>query len=305
MSFVEQARQCHMETLYQKEQKMIYKGIGVAICTPFDSKGEFNSKAYKHHINFLIENGVKAIISCGTTGEASTMSLDEQLSVVECAVKSADGRVPIIAGAGGNNTAACIKSGKEFTNIGANALMYVAPYYNKTSQKGLIQHFTHIADNVNLPIMIYNVPSRTGLNISPNTIAEIAKHERIVAIKEASSDITQITEVFALSDIHVYSGNDDHILPVMALGGLGVVSTIGNIVPKKLVSLINACISGDYEQARLLQFEILPLWRLLFADVNPMPVKAALNILGFDAGACRLPLTDIDDSLKEQIKAIL
>ena len=280
---------------------MIYKGVGVAICTPFDSRGEFNEKSYKNHINFLIDNGVNAIISCGTTGEAATMSLEEQINVVKCAVQVSNGRVPIIAGAGGNDTFACIKKGQEFTEVGADALMYVAPYYNKTSQKGLIEHFNCIADNVKLPIMLYNVPSRTGLNIAPKTIAELAKHERIIAIKEASGDITQITEVLAMADIDVYSGNDDHILPVMALGGLGVVSTVGNIIPKRLVDLINACISGDYEQARLLQFEILPLWRLIFADVNPMPIKAALNILGFNAGNCRLPLTGIDDLLKEKL----
>ncbi|MCL2839534.1 MAG: 4-hydroxy-tetrahydrodipicolinate synthase [Defluviitaleaceae bacterium] len=289
----------------------IYTGSGVAVCTPFDSTGAFNANVYESLIKFHVEKGTDAIVSCGTTGEASTLNGDEHLEVVKTAVVAAKKfgdeagkKVPVIAGGGGNDTANCCAVGKKLQQAGVDALMYVTPYYNKTSQAGLIQHYTAIAKGVDIPIIIYNVPSRTGLNIQPKTLATLAKLPNITAVKEASGDISQIVEVFERcgGDIDVYSGNDDQILPILSLGGKGVISTIANIAPRAVHDIVAKFMAGDIEGSRALQFSILPLVRLLFSDVNPMPVKAAVNLLGFDAGTCRLPLVAIEDGLHESLK---
>ena len=283
----------------------IFLGSGVALCTPFDSTGQFNADAYEKFIEFQVEKGTSALVSCGTTGEASTLSSAEQLEVVRTAVAAAKkygakyGRkVPVVAGAGGNDTAACITTGKAFQQAGADALMYVTPYYNKTSQRGLAAHYTAIAANVDLPIVVYNVPVRTALNMLPKTLAEVAKLPNIQAVKEASSDITQITEVIerCAADMDIYVGNDAEILPTLALGGKGVISTMGNIAPADISAIVAKFMAGDLEGSRKLQLSILPMIRLLFADVNPMPVKAALRMMGFDMGQCRLPLVDIEEA---------
>jgi len=289
----------------------IFIGSGVAVCTPFDKTGGFNSAVYESFIDFQIQKSTAAIVSCGTTGESVTLGADEHIEVVKTAVTAAKkagekyGRkVPVIAGAGGNNTAACISTGKALQQAGADALMYVTPYYNKTSQRGLVAHYTEIAKNVDLPIVVYNVPARTSLNLQPKTLAEIAKLPNIQAVKEASSDITQIAEVIerCADNLDVYVGNDSEILPVMALGGKGVISTMGNIAPADIQAIVDKFLSGDLAGSRKLQLGILPLVRLLFTDVNPMPVKTALRMMGFDMGCCRLPLVDIEPALTVELE---
>ncbi|MCL2527806.1 MAG: 4-hydroxy-tetrahydrodipicolinate synthase [Defluviitaleaceae bacterium] len=282
----------------------IFTGSGVAVCTPFNKEGKFNPEAYEKLINFQIKSGTDAIVSCGTTGESPTLSNDEHIEVVRQAVAAASKRVPVIAGAGGNDTVKCIETGKALIQAGADALMYVTPYYNKTSQKGMVQHYTAIAKAVDAPIVVYNVPPRTGLNMLPKTLYEISKLPNIVAVKEASGDIDQIAEMIALcgGNITMLSGNDSHIVPVLSLGGKGVISTIANIAPAQVHNMVKSYLDGDHKTSLSLQLGMLPLIRQLFADVNPMPVKAALNLMGFDAGRCRLPLTTIEDSLQESLK---
>jgi 4-hydroxy-tetrahydrodipicolinate synthase len=290
----------------------IYTGSGVALCTPFDKDGKFNPAAYDTFIDFQVANGTAALVSCGTTGESATLTADEHIEVVRTAVLSAKkagekhGRkVPVVAGAGGNDTAACIAAGRALTQAGVDALMYVTPYYNKTSQRGLVAHYTAIAAGVDLPIIVYNVPARTALNMQPKTLESIAKIPNIAAVKEASSDITQIAEVIerCAVDMDIYVGNDAEILPVLALGGKGVISTMGNIAPAQIQGIIDKFFAGDMTGSRALQLGILPLVRLLFADVNPMPVKAALRMMGFDMGHCRLPLVDIEPSLADALQS--
>ena len=292
----------------------IYTGSGVAICTPFDETGAFNACAYEKLIRFHAEKGTDAIISCGTTGEAVTLAEDEHIEVVRTAVSAAKrygearGRkLPVIAGAGGNDTAKCIKMGKALQQAGVDALMYVTPYYNKTSQAGIVAHFTSLAAAVEVPIMVYNVPSRTGLNILPKTMEQLAKIPNISAIKEASGDIGQIAEMAERlgADVDIYSGNDDHIVPVLSLGGKGVVSTVANIIPGDIHSMVAKYFTNDHAGALKIQLGILPLVRLIFTDVNPMPVKAALTYMGYDMGKCRMPLTDISDSLADSLKAAM
>jgi len=285
----------------------IYTGSGVAICTPFNKSGAFNGEVYESLINFHAKAGTAAIVACGTTGESTTLTTEEHIEVVRTAVlaaKKAERKMPVIAGAGGNDTAACISMGKALQQVGADALMYVTPYYNKTSQRGLIEHYTKIAASVDLPIVIYNVPSRTALNMLPTTLAELAKLPNIQAVKETSSDINQIAEVIERCghNLDVYVGNDSEILPVLALGGKGVISTMANIAPADIQSIVDKFMAGDLEGSRKLQLGILPMLRLLFADINPMPVKAALGMMGYDMGNCRLPLVDIDEELSSRLK---
>jgi len=282
----------------------IFTGSGAAVCTPFSNDGAFNGAAYEKLIEFQIEKGTDAIVSCGTTGEASTLSNDEHIEVVRTAVAAAKGKVPVIAGAGGNNTAGCVAMGQALQKAGVDAIMCVTPYYNKTSQKGLVAHYTKIAASVDIPIMLYNVPSRTGMNLQAKTLYELSKIPNITAIKEASGDFSQIAEMAerCAGAIDLYSGNDDHILPLLALGGKGVVSTVANIAPETVHNIVAKFMDGDLEGSRKLQLDLLPLIRLIFSDVNPMPVKAALNLMGFGAGECRLPLTAIDDGLLDSLK---
>jgi len=289
----------------------IFTGSGTAVATPFDSAGKFNCAAYEKLIDFQVREGTDAIVACGTTGEATTLSKDEHIEIVRSAViftqnasKKYNRKVPVIAGAGGNDTAKCISMGQALTTAGADALMYVTPYYNKTSQKGLVQHYTAIASAVDAPIVVYNVPARTALNMLPKTLYEISKLPNIVAMKEASSDIVQVAEMMELcgDNITMYSGNDNHIVPVLSLGGKGVITTIGNIAPAAIHNIVTEYLNGNHKASLSLQLGILPLVRCLFADVNPMPVKAALNMMGFDMGECRLPLTTIDDELRENLK---
>ena len=273
-------------------KKIIFKGCGTAISTPFDENG-VNLKEFERLIENQIQNKVDAIIVCGTTGESSTMTTEEKKQAIECAVKTANGRIPIIAGTGGNNTKQVIENSKLAESLGVDGLLIVTPYYNKCTQKGLVEHYKVIAQSVSLPIILYSVPSRTGVNIEPKTCLELSKIENIVAIKEASGNISQVAEIAQLcgDDLHIYSGNDDQILPILSLGGLGVISVLSNVKPEYTHNIVQNFFDGDIQKATKMQLDALPLIRALFSEVNPIPVKAALNIQGYNFGTPRLPLT--------------
>ena len=287
-------------------KKVLFKGAGTAIATPFDENG-VNIEEFKRLIEFQIAEGIDAIIVCGTTGESSTMTKEEKIAAIECAVKTSNGRVPIIAGTGSNNTAQAIEMSKIAEGLGVDGLLLVTPYYNKTTQKGLIAHYTAIAKEVSLPIILYSVPSRTGVNIAPETCLELSKIDNIVAIKEASGDLSQIAKIAHLcgDNLTIYSGNDDQILPILSLGGLGVISVLSNVKPKLTHDIVQNFLDGNVKEAAKLQLDSIPLINTLFAEVNPIPVKAALNIIGYDFGRPRLPLIPASDGVKEKLKELL
>ena len=273
-------------------KKILFKGCGTAISTPFDENG-VNLKEFEKLIEDQIQKNVDAIIVCGTTGESSTMTTEEKKQAIECAVKTANGRIPIIAGTGGNNTKQVIENSKLAESLGVDGLLIVTPYYNKCTQKGLVEHYKVIAQSVSLPIILYSVPSRTGVNIEPKTCLELSKIENIVAIKEASGNISQVAEIAHLcgDNLHIYSGNDDQILPILSLGGLGVISVLSNVKPEYTHNIVQNFFDGDIQKATKMQLDALPLIKALFSEVNPIPVKAALNIQGYNFGTPRLPLT--------------
>ena len=284
-------------------KKILFKGCGTAISTPFDESG-VNLTEFKKLVEFQIKEGVDAIIVCGTTGESSTMTKEEKIETIKCAVETSNSRVPIIAGTGGNNTYEAIEMSKIAESLGVDGLLIVTPYYNKTTQNGLIQHYKAIAKEVNLPIILYNVPSRTGLNIEPQTCLELSKIDNIVAIKEASGNLSQVAKIAHLcgDNLNIYSGNDDQILPILSLGGIGVISVLSNVKPKFTHDMIKNFFDGNIDKATKMQLDSLPLINALFSEVNPVPVKAALNILGYDYGIPRLPLVEISDKNKELLK---
>lgn len=284
-------------------KKIIFKGCGTAIITPFTKDG-INFDEFRNLIEFQIKEGADSIIVCGTTGESSTMSIEEKKSAIKFAIDVANKRIPIIAGTGGNCTKSVIELSRYAESVGADALLIVTPYYNKTTQNGLIAHYTAIANSTNLPIILYNVPSRTGLNITPSTCLELSKFENIVAIKEASGNISQIAEIAELcgDNLHIYSGNDDQILPILSLGGIGVISVLSNLVPNDVHKMTNYFFLGEVQKATELQLKALPLVSALFCEVNPIPVKAACNMLGFNCGIPRLPLIEMSISGKEKLK---
>lgn len=286
-------------------KQTIFTGSGVAIVTPMKSDGSVNYEKYRELIEWQIENGTDAIIACGTTGESSTLTHEEHIGVMRTAVEQAAGRVPVISGTGSNDTAYCIELSQEAEKLGADALLLVTPYYNKTSQRGLVAHYTAVADAVNLPILLYNVPSRTGVDIKPETIATLAKHPNIVAVKEANGNISSAAQVAALCDIDIYSGNDDQIVPLLSLGGKGVISVMANIEPRRTHDIVAKWMAGDVEGSRSLQLELLELANAMFMDVNPIPVKEAMNLMGMDVGGCRLPLYGMDDAAKAKLAAVL
>lgn len=286
----------------------VFTGAGVALVTPFrDGKVDFDN--YGKLIEWQIAEGTDAIISCGTTGEASTMTDAEQIEVVEYAVNKVKGRVPVIAGAGSNDTAHGVALSKELERVGADALLHVTPYYNKCTQKGYIQHMTSMADSVNIPIILYSVKGRTGVNVLPKTALELSKHPNIVGLKEASGDISQCAEMCRLvpEDFAIYSGNDDMVVPLLALGGKGVISVLSNVAPKDTHDMVAKFFEGDIAGSRKLQLDMKPLIDALFAEVNPIPVKAALEIMGKSNMEFRLPLCEPEDStvelLKKELKA--
>jgi 4-hydroxy-tetrahydrodipicolinate synthase len=277
--------------------KKLFEGSGVAIVTPFKD-GKINYDAMGKLIEWHIENKTDAIIVCGTTGESATMSDEERKTTIKFVVDKVNKRIPVIAGSGSNNTAYSVELSKYCQEVGADGLLVVTPYYNKSTQDGLIKHFTTIAESVDLPIILYNVPGRTGVNIKPTTVEKLSKVKNIVAIKEASGDISQVAEISRLcgDDFAIYSGNDDQIVPILSLGGSGVISVLANILPKETHDIVEKYLSGDVEEARKLQLSLNELVSSLFIEVNPIPVKAAMNLMGLEAGELRLPLVEISEA---------
>ncbi|MCT4593486.1 MAG: 4-hydroxy-tetrahydrodipicolinate synthase [Anaeromicrobium sp.] len=286
---------------------MLFTGSGVAIVTPYKENG-VDYKKLEELLNWHVNEGTDSIITCGTTGEASTMSDEEQRSVIKFTVEKINKRIPVIAGTGSNNTHHAIEMSKYAQSVGADGLLLITPYYNKCTQKGLIEHFTKIADSVNIPIILYNVPGRTGVNINPSTLEKLSKHKNIVAIKEASGDISQLVEMARVvpKDFALYSGNDDMIVPLMSLGGKGVISVVANILPKDTHDLVQYFLDGHIEKSLELQLKMKSLIDALFIEVNPIPVKTAMNLLGHNVGQLRLPLTNMLEEnlgvLKKELK---
>lgn len=284
-------------------KKVVFKGCGTAIITPFTEDG-VNFEEFRKMIEFQISEGVDSIIVCGTTGESSTMSTEEKKETIKFAIDVANKRVPIIAGTGANCTKSAIEMSKYAESVGADAVLVVTPYYNKTTQAGLIAHYKAIAESISIPVILYNVPSRTGLNIAPATYLELSKVENIVATKEASGNLSQIAEIANLckDNLAIYSGNDDQVLPILSLGGLGVISVLSNIFPKEVHNMVDSFFKGDIREATRAQSSAIPLISALFSEVNPIPIKAACNMMGFNAGIPRLPLLEMTDSGKQKLK---
>lgn len=285
----------------------IFTGAGVAIVTPMNADGSVNYAVLGELIEMQIAGGTDAIIICGTTGESSTLTDEEHRECIRYTIEKVNKRVPVIAGTGSNDTAYAIELSKDAEEMGADGLLLVTPYYNKTSQRGLVAHYTAIADAVNIPIILYNVPSRTGVNISLDTYKILAEHKNIAAAKEASGNISAIAKLIAEcgDKLDVYSGNDDQIVPIMALGGKGVISVLSNVAPKQTHEIAQLCLENNCAEAAKLAARYLKLANSLFVDVNPIPVKEALNMMGVAAGPCRLPLYEMEDAKKETLAAAL
>ncbi|MBR0164272.1 MAG: 4-hydroxy-tetrahydrodipicolinate synthase [Lachnospiraceae bacterium] len=286
----------------------IFKGAGVAIATPFQADGSVDYKEFDRLIEFQIENGTDAIIVCGTTGESSTMSEQEHIEVVRHCIERVAHRVPVIAGAGSNATHTAVELSKEAEAYGADAILSVTPYYNKATQEGLFRHYSAVSEAVNIPIIVYNVPGRTNLNVLPETMARLVKETAHVrAVKDATGDLAQCAMMMELAGetLEVFAGNDDVIVPTMALGGLGVISVLSNIAPKQTHDMCAACLAGDYRQAAAMQKQAMPLIKALFMEVNPIPVKKALSYLGYRSAYLRLPLTDMSEANAERLKSAM
>ncbi|MDD2227214.1 MAG: 4-hydroxy-tetrahydrodipicolinate synthase [Clostridia bacterium] len=282
----------------------IFRGSATALVTPFTKTGDINYEVLKELINFQIQNQTKALIILGTTGEAATISLKEKIEIVKCAVQHVNRRVPVIIGSGSNDTKVAIQNSRIFEKLGADALLVVTPYYNKSTQNGLVSHFTAIADNVNIPIILYNVPSRTGVNISPQTVKKLSEHNNIVAIKEASGNLEQIIEIARLcgDEMTIYSGDDALILPILSVGGRGVIGVTNNIAPALVNKLCETFFENKIKISREIQCNLNPLIKALFMEVNPIPVKTALNLMNKNAGDVRLPLTPMEEENIHKLK---
>ena len=297
--------------IYKEDRKMklekpIFTGAATAIITPF-KEGKVDFESYKSLLDMQIAGGIDAIVTCGTTGEGSTLTDEEHKEVIKFTVDYVAGRVPVIAGTGSNDTAYANDLSKYACEVGADALLLVTPYYNKATQKGLYESFKATADVCDKPIILYNVPSRTGCNLLPETVAKLAEHPRIVAIKEASGNISQIAELAAVAGdkIDIYSGNDDQIIPVLSLGGIGVISVLSNLMPKETSQICKKYLAGDTAGALKLQLDLLPLINNLFTEVNPIPVKAAMSAMGYGENSLRLPLTPMDEAKKAVLLGIM
>ena len=288
-------------------KKPIFTGAGVAIVTPFTEDNKINYPVLKDLIEFQIENGTDAIIICGTTGEGATLEHDEHVEAIRFTVETVAGRIPVIASTGSNDTEYSLKLSLAAQEVGADALLLITPYYNKASQQGLIKHFTYVADRVNIPIILYNVPSRTGCEIKPETYAELCKHPMIYGTKEATGNLSAIAKTISLcdSDFAVYSGNDDQITAIASLGGLGVISVLSNICPKVAHDIAQYAVDGDFKKSAELQLKYLELCDDMFMDVNPIPVKMAMNMMGMNVGALRLPLCEMNEANTAKLKAVL
>ena len=276
----------------------IFTGAATALVTPMNEDGSVNYENLRALVKSQTASGIDALVACGTTGEKSTLKYDEHLKVIETVVKSADKKVPVIAGTGSNDTLYTVDLCNDAEKLGADAFLMVTPYYNKASQEGLIAHYNYIADRVNKPIILYNVPSRTGVDIKPQTYKTLSKHKNIIAVKEASGDLSKVAETVYLcgDDLWVYSGNDDQIVPIMSLGGLGVISVISNILPSEIHNLCQNFWVGNTKTAMTAQIKYMGLIKALFCDVNPVPIKTAMNLLGKYVGPCRLPLYPMNES---------
>ncbi|EJA6626820.1 4-hydroxy-tetrahydrodipicolinate synthase [Clostridioides difficile] len=283
---------------------MIFKGSAVALVTPFTKDNKVDFDKLGELVEYQIANGTYAIVSCGTTGEANTMTDEEQLATIKYVVEKVNKRVPVIAGSGSNDTMHSVNLSQEAEKLGVDALLIITPYYNKANKAGLKRHFETIANSVKLPIILYNVPGRTCVNISPSLIVELAKIDNIVAVKEASGDLGQVAEIASLvpDDFAIYSGNDDTILPLLSLGGQGVISVLANVCPQETHDLVAKFFEGDIEGSRKLQLGMDALIAALFIEVNPIPVKTAMNLLGFNVGDLRLPLAEMDPANLEVLK---
>lgn len=285
----------------------LFTGAGVAIVTPFDHEGRLDHDKYREFIEWQLEQGTDAIIACGTTGESSTLNHEEHTAVIRETVEQVNGRVPVIAGAGSNDTRYCIELANESKALGVDGLLLVTPYYNKTSQRGLFEHYTAVANAVKMPIILYNVPGRTGLDIKPDTYSKLADNPYIVGIKEANGNISSIVETASLCNgkIDLYAGNDDQVVSVLAHGGKGVISASSNVIPRQMHDIVALWSKGNIEASRDLQLKMLPVINALFSDVNPIPVKEALNMMGWDVGECRLPLYKMAEGPSEKLREIL
>ena len=288
-------------------KKTIFTGAAVAIVTPFNENG-INFEELKRLIDFNIDNGTDAIVIAGTTGESSTMSDEEHKEAIRFTVEYVKKRIPVIAGTGSNDTAYAVELSKYAESVGVDGILVVTPYYNKATQSGLVKHFTYIADRVNVPMILYNVPSRTGVNILPETYVELAKHPRIVATKEASGDLSQVAKIKALcgDNLDIYSGNDDQIVPILSLGGKGVISVLSNVMPKEAHEICSLYFEGKIEESAKMQTDYLDLINNLFIEVNPIPVKTALGLMGYNVGNLRMPLFAMEgknlETLKDSLK---
>lgn len=285
----------------------IFTGAAVALITPFDASGNINYEVLGQLIDFQIENSTDAILICGTTGESATLTHEEHTECIRYCIERTAGRVPVIAGTGSNDTAYAIELSKEACRLGADALLVVTPYYNKTSQRGLIAHFTAIADVVDKPIILYSVQSRTGVNITPETALELSKHPMINGIKEASGNISQIVKIAALcgDNLNIWSGNDDQTTAICAIGGCGIISVLSNILPKETHEIAKSFIDGDAKKSIELQKKYLEIANAMFSDVNPIPVKEAVGMMGFDVGQCRMPLYPMADANRSEVKRLM
>ncbi len=288
-------------------KETVFTGAGVAIVTPFTEDNKINYDKLAELLEFQIANKTDAIVICGTTGEGSTLDHDEHSNAIKFTVDVVNKRIPVIAGTGSNDTNYAVKLSNEAEKAGVDALLSVTPYYNKTSQRGLIQHFNYIADRVSVPVILYNVPSRTGVNITPETYLELSKHQRIVGTKEANGDISSVARTIALcgEDFSVYSGNDDQVTALMSLGGKGSISVLSNILPEVAHNIPAKFLEGKFEESRKLQLDYIDLCHDLFMDVNPIPVKEAMNMMGMNVGDCRLPLYRMTDAAREALRATL
>jgi 4-hydroxy-tetrahydrodipicolinate synthase len=284
-------------------KNLLFTGSAVAIVTPFKD-GNVNFDKLAELIDFQIDGGTASIVICGTTGESATQTLEEHAETVDFCIKHTNGRVPVIAGAGSNDTEAALYLCRSAEKSGADGLLIVTPYYNKTTQKGLIKHYNYLADRVNIPIILYNVPGRTGIGFTAETYYELSKHPNIIGVKEASADINLVTKTMALcgDDLYFWSGDDSFGLPCMALGGKGIISVLANFLPRVIADLCDLCLAGDYENARKLNFKYIELMSAMFYEVNPIPVKTAMNLLGMDVGDLRMPLCEMEPNNLEKLK---
>ncbi len=283
----------------------IFKGSGVAIVTPMHENGDVDYEQYAKLLEFQIANGTDAIIACGTTGESSTLTHEEHLEVIRYCVEAVAGRVPVVAGTGSNCTETAVYLSREAEKSGADALLLVSPYYNKATQNGLYAHYKAVADSVELPILLYNVPSRTGCNILPETVVRLCRDvKNIVGVKEASGNIGQIARLAALAggDVDIYSGNDDQIVPIMSLGGKGVISVLANVAPRQTHEICQAYLDGDVKKSLQLQLDAMELCGALFCEVNPIPVKKALSLMGMGSGALRMPLSEMEPANVQRLE---